>query len=60
VSDGCSCRPGAHEDGWREQRCEACIAVEMEEWGHVIAWSRNGDIVKRIRAARATMTEETK
>lgn len=49
----CACRPGTADDGWHEVRCEACIAFEMEEWGRVIAWSRNGDIVKEIAARRS-------
>lgn len=58
VEDGvkcecCTCHPGSAENGWHEQRCEVCIAAEMKEWGHVIAWHRNGDIVKRIRERAA-------
>jgi hypothetical protein len=45
----CACRPGTHEEGWQEKRCEACVKAELDAWGQVIAWHRNGDIVKRIR-----------
>lgn len=45
----CTCKPGSHEDGWREERCDACVKAEMDAWGQVIAWHRNGDVVKRIR-----------
>lgn len=45
----CDCEPGCREDGWQENRSEACIQAELDAWGQVIAWHRNGDIVKRIR-----------
>lgn len=48
----CACQPGAIEDGWQEQRCEACIHAEIAEWGHVMAWALNGDIVKRLQSKR--------
>lgn len=48
----CDCTPGTEANGWQETRCKACILDEIAIWGHVTAWSRNGDIVQRLQQER--------
>lgn len=50
MSASCGCKPGSADDGWQEVRCIPCVKAELDAWGQVFAWHRNGDIVKHIRA----------
>jgi hypothetical protein len=41
---GCACKPGTYENGWREERSEACQRAESEAFARSIdaglAWAR--------------------
>lgn len=32
MSSECTCTPGTEEGGWHEDRCEACLQAELDEW----------------------------
>jgi hypothetical protein len=32
----CGCKPGSYEDGWQEQRSEACEKAEMAGWAWML------------------------
>jgi hypothetical protein len=40
----CGCKPGTYEDGWQEERSEACQRAESEAFARSIdagyAWAR--------------------
>lgn len=36
----CACTPGTEENGWHENRCDACIAAELQVWRDMFAWLR--------------------
>ena len=44
----CECTPGSEDNGWHETRCDNCVRIEMAEWGHVIAWTRDRKNVERL------------
>lgn len=36
----CACNPGTFENGWMEERCDACLRVEMAAWDGLIERAR--------------------
>lgn len=32
MDNRCTCTPGSPENGWHEQRCQSCEALEFELW----------------------------
>jgi hypothetical protein len=44
----CGCKPGTPDNGWKEVRSNECIRREIESWGRITAWMRNGERVKSV------------